>query len=655
MYELNGIAQITNDGIKKHFKNLEPYKCIFELIWNGLDAKANNINIYLHRTDIEGLEKICIFDDGEGIDLDNLANSFKKFNESNKKNDVEKHGSHGRGRLAFHRLCDDATWFTKWNSKNARIYISANSISKYNGELLNSSEQKEKLKNIKSGTFVELNNIYNDSNFPTNQNLIDSLSNEFSWIKILNPLKNIYLDEKEIPVSEHKLYERSIVIDGIDFLIKAIHWSEKPSSEKSYNYLVNSQNKLIKKDLSKTNNKISFFTSCYAYSEWIDKYNVDQLELENNFDAETKILKKIHSEMTKFLKEIYQNYLRHFVDNEIDKFDQNGYFPLYKGLNVEYANWRKAQTKKALKSIYLADPNIFNQLRSKPLKVLIRLLDKLLVINDDDAIFDVLEGALDLDDDQLKKLANQLKTTTLENIISTIDVLKRREITVHRLRELMDNHFMTVLETPDLQKIIEANTWLFGAQYEIIGAEEDTFTRTAKTLRTKIKDIDLIENSDVEDAEIEGVNRQVDLFLARKKAVFDATGNKIYKCIIVEIKKPSVSLNKKHLNQLTDYAEIISNHPGFSSDKLIFELILIGRKISKNDYLIRSQMDTLKDKSENGLVFSSGKVKCYVKDWYTIFDEFSLSNDYLLDNLQSKLVSFSEVSKSELVTSLQDE
>ena len=49
----------------------------------------------------------------------------------------------------------------------------------------------------------------------------------------------------------------------------------------------------------------------------------------------------------------------------------------------------------------------------------------------------------------------------------------------------MDNHYESVLETPDLQKIIEANTWLFGAQYEILGAEEDSFTKIAKKLKEK--------------------------------------------------------------------------------------------------------------------------------------------------------------------------
>jgi hypothetical protein len=77
----------------------------------------------------------------------------------------------------------------------------------------------------------------------------------------------------------------------------------------------------------------------------------------------------------------------------------------------------------------------------------------------------VLNSVLDLDKKNLDSFANQLKCTQLENIISTIEILKQRQFAVEQLRELMNEHYKDVLETPDLQKIIEHNTWLFGNRY----------------------------------------------------------------------------------------------------------------------------------------------------------------------------------------------
>ena len=84
-----------------------------------------------------------------------------------------------------------------------------------------------------------------------------------------------------------------------------------------------------------------------------------------------------------------------------------------------------------------------------------------------------------------------------------------------------------------------------------------------------------------------------------------------------------------------------------------FEVILIGRKISKDDFQIGQRMNNLKDKSEFGLVTYNDKIKCYVKDWYTIFDEFDLSNSYLLKTLNSKLDDFSSRDTTDIVVDLQ--
>lgn len=659
MKNFNGTAQITDEGIKKHFKTMEPHKAIFELIWNGFDARARNVNVRLIKNTLKRVESVLICDDGDGIDLLNLDNSFQKFNESNKKNDDDLHGSHGRGWLAFHKLANEAVWFTKYKNENAKICISADAISKYEGEFISTENQIGLINNLKSGTCVTLSSLYPKIQFPSDESLSTSLEKEFSWLLIVNPHRKLFLNGIEVPILENSCFEKDIQIENIDFKIKAIRWHEKLSHDKSCNYLLDSNQKIIFKELSKANNKIDFYTSCYALSEWNDTYNKDELEMDAKYEQQQKILRKINSEMSSFLKEIYDDYLREYVDAKIESYDEKGYFPSYIGYESSYALWRKKNTKDAFKSIYLADPKVFANLAIKPLKIIIRMLDKLLVSNENDAIFDVLDGVLGLNDLQVDLLAKQLKSTTLENIISTIETLQKRELAVSKLKELMDRHYEGVLETPDLQKIIENNTWLFGPQYEILGAEEDSFTKITQRLRNQVRTInevglDDLDNSDsVNQVVVDGLNRQVDLFLARKNKTFDALNNPIYKCVIVEIKRPSISLNKKHMNQLFDYAEILSRFPEFSNDEIHFELILIGRKISKDDFSITSHVNSLKDKGEKGLILHNGNIKCYVKSWYSIFQDFQLSNSYLLDNLKSKYEDLSDESKISLVDDLQ--
>ncbi|MBF4275446.1 ATP-binding protein, partial [Vibrio anguillarum] len=201
-------------------------------------------------------------------------------------------------------------------------------------------------------------------------------------------------------------------------------------------------------------------------------------------------------------------------------------FPTYKNLSQHDAEWRHTNVRTVIKEIWLVEPSIFNNLGAKQAKVMISLLDKLLVSNENDSLLEVLESVVELDEHRLHQLAEQLNKTTLENIVSTIEVLQRRETVVRKLEELMINNYKDVLETPHLQGIIEANTWLFGEQYSMIGAEEDDFQKTAHNLRQHIKEIDVLAEDDFEQQDlddgltIEGVRRQVDLFLARKTKQF---------------------------------------------------------------------------------------------------------------------------------------
>ncbi|MFZ6710690.1 ATP-binding protein [Undibacterium sp. TC9W] len=652
--DFSGSAEINDEGIKKHFKNYDSWQAIFELIWNGFDANAKSVTVSVEENELGSTELVWIIDDGDGIDFLHPENNFKKFNDSLKKEDADQHGSHGRGRLAFHKLCHKATWHTRFNGADAQISINESSIKKFSGIKIDSKIQHPKLKFSNSGTCVELSNIH--QNLPAIEKLIEHLANEFGWYLALNPSRSITVNGNKIPVPAHEIFSKKINAKDIAFEIKVICWDQKPSSEKSYTYLLNSNNKVVHRELSSLNNKANFFTSVYVSSSWADHFCTKKNDLftvsENN--PESQIWKILSKELGEFTQSVYDAFLRKFVDFEIEKFSNDGVFPEYKGEDPSYAKWKLSNTKELVKTIFLADPSVFSSLNKKQRKIIVRFLDKLAVSNENDSLFEVLDSVLDLDSSALNTLAYQLKRTKLENIIATIEVLQRRQQAVDKLREIMNFKYKDVLETPDLQKIIENNTWLFGPKYETIGAEEDSFTKIVKDLRNALKDINQISNNDLEDgATIEGAKRQVDLFLARKMPTLDSAGNKIFKCVIIEIKRPSVALNVTHLRQLDDYAAILKKYPAFSSEKIHFELILVGRKISNADTEIGSRLSNLIHKGELGLVTDDGSSKRYVKNWFTILDEFDLSNGFMLQNLKLQRDSYTEVSETQLIDELQ--
>jgi Histidine kinase-, DNA gyrase B-, and HSP90-like ATPase len=653
---LSGTTEINDEGIKKHFKNIERWEPVFELVWNGLDARAKNVEVVINETELGGIERVLVLDDGEGIDPFNLKNTFGKFNDSNKKEDAAQHGAHGRGRLAFHRICNRSVWQTKSVRGAARIEVKAEDIKRFEAHEVDGAAQHSRLKKLQSGTLVELDQFTEP--LPRISDLREKFSAEFGWYLALNPETTVTLNAVPTVVPKHDLFEEDISAGGYSFTAQVIRWDEKPSSEKSFTYLLDSSGKTVYKALSTFNNKVAFFTSIYVTSKWADNFasEVDLIKPDAHTPTSPE-WKKVVRLLTTLTHRIYDDFLRKQADTEVEKYLAEGLFPTYAGLPAEYKAWRLNNAKNLVKTIYVADPTIFNSSNKKQKKVIIRLLDKLSVSNENDSLFEVLNGVLDMDDTTIATLAKQLSRTSLENIVSTIEILQRRQDAAQQLRELMNVHYMSVLETPDLQKIIEANTWLFGPRYETIGAEEDTFTKIAKQLRDKVPQISAVNETDLEDQdheEIEGAQRQTDLFLARKIPSLDSTGKPMYRCLIIEIKRPSIALNVKHLRQLDDYAGILMRHPEFSSERIHFELILIGRKISAVDVEIASRLRGQLGRGEMGLVSDDPRMKRYVLNWYTLLDSFELSNNFMLEALKLKRLALEDSAKPVLLDRLQN-
>ncbi|ROL86514.1 MULTISPECIES: ATP-binding protein [Pseudomonas] len=639
--DFSGTTTITDEGIRNHFKkDLEPWQPIAELVWNGFDAGAKSVRIITRESELGGTESVTVVDDGEGIDFTQPLNNFRRFNDSLKKKSHSTHGSKGRGRLAFHKVCANATWHTKYHGRNAIIGIQSSSLSNILGREIADSEQNALLVNQSHGTCVELTNFI--KNLPQHDELLVQLQLEHGWHLAFNPEKSLTLNATAITPPPHTLTKHTIKVDDEEFSIELIQWSQKLNSEKSYTYLRGSDGVPLHHMPSSLNHKPGYYTSLLVSSPWLDVLSESDTQLRSSFEelSSSKVWKDFSKKLSIFTQTHYQEFLARLADEQIEGYIEEGDFPDYKGIDPAYSSWRLSNTKKIVKGIILADPKLFKNSSKKQRKIIIRLLDKISVSSENSSLLEILESVLELDATAMDNFANQIKRTKLQNIIQTIETLQKREHAIARIAEIMRSHYKETLETPDLQGVIESNTWLFGNQYESIGAEEDTFTKIAENLRSSIKEIDYIEEEDIDEgASIEGANRQVDLFLVRRQKQYDSNNQPYFRCVIIEIKRPSVALNKKHLRQIDDYAAILARHPEFNGIRTKYEIILVGRKISDSDFDIQDRLNSLLEKNDPGLIGSgtlANPIKKYVKTWKTITEEFEISHDFMLSTLKTQ-------------------
>ncbi|TOG95080.1 hypothetical protein CGI90_26800, partial [Vibrio parahaemolyticus] len=73
---------------------------------------------------------------------------------------------------------------------------------------------------------------------PLEQELSSKLSKEFGWYLALNTDRKILLNGKMVEIPKHELHRKTVYINNVDFNISVLRWDDKPSSEKSHNYLV---------------------------------------------------------------------------------------------------------------------------------------------------------------------------------------------------------------------------------------------------------------------------------------------------------------------------------------------------------------------------------------------------------------------------------
>ncbi|MCF2950166.1 ATP-binding protein [Paraglaciecola aquimarina] len=659
---------ITDQSIKKRFNSIPAWKMISEYVWNGLDAGATSIEIFISDNELGGIESVEVHDNGDGIDFNNLHKNFDNFDDSSKKAVTQK-GSQGRGRYSFHKFATKATWYTRNNNKDAIFEIHDTRLKDYRFATLTPEQQKTKIRKNGKGTSVYLTDIPKNkgAQIPEVNSLIKDLSIEHGWKLVLCSDIEIKVNGVSVTPPSNELHVHPIEIDGNHFNASIIRWDHKPNNEKSYNYFLDCNEVERHRALTSFNNKYNykFFISGYISSDWFNDFQQSHMDNTDLFITESKSdssseFKTLSKQLRDISNTIYHDFLRSRANDLVANFESNGYFPQYQNESPDDRSFRLEHTKRVVVSLYIADPATFTNLKPKQIKILIALLDKLTVSSENDSLFDVLEGILELEKEQLDEFSSQIKKSKLDHIISTIGSLQKRDLVIQKMKYLFQEHNKDVLETPDLQGIIEANTWLFGAQYTTIGAEEDDFHKTAKALRDgdlEIADGDKIELSDlIEGADIEGAKGQVDLFLARKMPTVDhSTQEEFTRCTIIEIKRPSVALNKKHLGQVERYAEVLHKHPEFNDENMRFDVILVGTRLAQNDYQIKKRLKDNAGKNGQGLVSGADdRIRVYVKTWASIFNDFHITHSHLLQKLKINRSKLQYKNKDDLVNELQE-
>jgi hypothetical protein len=203
----------------------------------------------------------------------------------------------------------------------------------------------------------------------------------------------------------------------------------------------------------------------------------------------------------------------------------------------------------------------------------------------------VLTSVLGLKGEEVDRFASLLRRTSLSSVIAVANLLVDRLSFLNELEVLVyGSPARWVKERSQLHRIIEGHSWIFGEQFHLM-ASDQTMHRLLLDVATATSDEDSESLIEV-DPSLKDIP---DLYLTSTKW---NEGAKYHQHLVVELKRPSVRIAPRHVQQLQRYAVKIVENPVWSqrANSHRFTFVLVSSEIS--DAVIK----TYQENEEPGLL-----------------------------------------------------
>lgn len=635
-------AKLTSKSIESSGLPADYKKAIAEFIWNGFDEGATIINLNFDYNEVGYLNYFSINDNGSGIRIDNIDDTFGNFNDSLKKFSFSDtgfiKGKNGKGRYSFLTFCNSAVWDTNFKTEDEKILNYKIDINSENPQDYSIDERKV-AKNKHTGTTVYFSNFHSlTGDLLESQDFINFLSSEFGWFLYLNKENDYKISINGTTINYFDIIEENdeklIPIGDFTFKVTYLRWKNK-IGDKYYYYFLKSDKKQVDRKHTSFNNKTeNFHHSLYIESNYFDNFKrtaVDNPTLDfGDKNQSDQVFKTLIQILNRFVEDKEKNFIKHFqAEKLIIDYNNKKIFPAFK--NNNYEQLRKKDLENVIKELYCVQPKIFQGLKETQSKTIVGFLNLLLDTEQREHILSIVDNIVKLSDDEREELANILKSTKLTHIIELVNFLANRYKVVETLKTLIYELEKFTNEREHIQKVIEDNYWLFGEQYHLVSADKNFEIVLNNYLQ-------FIENrkGKEEPKNIEKKNKlkRPDIFISRKIDIPNPDNDlTIEDNILVELKRPSVIIGKEQFSQIEDYMGIIIKNPEFNSELRNWKFYIVGKEV--DDY-IKGLYKNQAVRNKKFLVQEIDNYEIYALTWDDVFRIFNNRHKNFIDKLEFK-------------------
>lgn len=616
-------VRIDADQFDSLARPSQPLTGIAELIWNALDAEAEQVSVSIARTELDGVESVLVSDDGHGMsnteavrDFQKLGGSWKKKRSESKNGSRPLHGKDGSGRFRAFAVGATVEWSSIAESESGleRTIVTGS---------LDSSEftvsNPEMVASGRPGTSVRITRPREYAHRLLADGVQLNLVPRFAvYLTKFRSVSIAYdgtaLDPSAILESESEVrLDESLGGTHGPVIVRFIQWKPKAKTIEPSLVLCDGNGVALYETTERLETATGIrFTAYVLWPGFTD--HVNELMLG---DLGHPVLGPIVDAARDAVGSILQERLSQRRAEQIERWKANDVYP--------YAEPARTPAEVQERQIFDVVASTAAQAVAKDAraaKLSLRLIKEALR-QPPGALHRVLKEVLDLTADELADFDRLLERTSLASIIYlNKTVADRLQFLVDLEAILFDQEKKKRLrERSELHRILaNGQTWVFGETYAL--AVDDQGLTKALQVHYDLLGIDEPVTEPVTDSE--GRTRILDLMLSKATFYGDRREH-----LVVELKRPSVVLTQNELNQITNYAVAVSKDERFRVGNVTWEFWLLGDEM---DEVVEEI--TNRPGQDAGLYTEGKNYKVRVRRWAEVLEENRQRLHFYREHLQ---------------------
>ncbi|RFA10731.1 hypothetical protein B7R54_17105 [Subtercola boreus] len=550
-----------------------PRVALAELVWNAIDADATNIALDVEFGALGGPEKITVIDNGTGIAPDDRKQTFGALGHSWKRLTQQSlggralHGKRGEGRWAALGIGDSVRWTSVAESTadgRVRFTISANKaeLKRFAVSDLSPALDAETGVTVEIAALSQRGAAYAESDAVVEDLLttfalhIEQYGLDLSWRRQHLDVEALKKDQVDIPV----------LVEGVDgsITLTVIEWK---SAVQRHLYLCDAAGNSLHDMKPGIQAPGYHFT---GYVKWAGfAADADLLTLE---DGAPEPIKSVLDATREALK-------THFASKEeersaklIKQWRDEDSYPFRKP--------PKNKIEEAARGIFdivaVAAAPVVEKSDFASRKFSLELL-KNAVETSPSSIRHILEEVLNLPPEQANELSDLIKKTSLGALLRAGNQVLGRLEFLTGLEQIINDRQLKklVTERRQLHRILAEETWVFREEYAL--TVDDNTLRTALRSHTGLLGRDDLTPGDLDEPVVDSDGRVIVVDMMLSRVIEQSRNHREH--IVIELKRPSVSIGKHQLDQIENYAQTVASDNRFAAVQTTWEFWIVGDEI----------------------------------------------------------------------------